>query len=153
MAEVPVSELRPGDVVEVRPGERLPADGAVAEGEGHVDESMITGEPMPVRKAAGSPVVGGTVNGAGALAVRVSRTGADTVLAGIVRMVEGAQASKLPIQAVADRVVRWFVPAVLALALLTVAAWLLFGRDPALASGGTTTGASRLDRRRSPAHQ
>jgi Cu+-exporting ATPase len=131
--EVPVAELRPGDVVEVRPGERLPADGAVAEGESHVDESMVTGEPMPVRKAAGAPVVGGTVNGAGALAVRVSRVGADTVLAGIVRMVEGAQASKLPIQAVVDRVTRWFVPAVLALALLTVAAWLARGPDPALA--------------------
>ena len=124
VAEVPVAELRPGDVVEVRPGERLPADGEVAEGESHVDESMITGEPMPVRKDAGAPVVGGTVNGAGALAVRLSRVGADTVLAGIVRTVEGAQASKLPIQAVVDRVTRWFVPAVLALALLTVAAWL-----------------------------
>ena len=131
--EVPVGELAPGDVVEVRPGERLPADGEVAEGESHVDESMVTGEPMPVRKAAGAPVVGGTVNGAGALLVRVTRTGADTLLAGIVRMVEGAQASKLPIQAVVDRVTRWFVPAVLALALLTVAAWLLFGPDPALA--------------------
>jgi heavy metal translocating P-type ATPase len=133
VAEVPVAELRPGDLVEVRPGERLPADGAVAEGESHVDESMVTGEPMPVRKGAGAPVVGGTVNGTGALAVRVSRVGADTVLAGIVRMVEGAQASKLPIQAVVDRVTRWFVPAILALALLTVAAWLLFGPDPALA--------------------
>jgi heavy metal translocating P-type ATPase len=133
VAEVPVAQLRPGDVVEVRPGERLPADGDVAEGESHVDESMITGEPMPVRKSAGAPVVGGTVNGAGALAVRVSRTGADTVLAGIVRTVEGAQAAKLPIQAVVDRVTRWFVPAVLALALGTVAAWLLLGPDPALA--------------------
>jgi heavy metal translocating P-type ATPase len=133
VAEVPVADLRPGDVVEVRPGERLPADGAVAEGESHVDESMVTGEPMPVRKAAGAPVVGGTVNGAGALAVRLSRVGADTVLAGIIRMVEGAQGSKLPIQAVVDRVTRWFVPAVLALALLTVAAWLAFGPDPALA--------------------
>ncbi len=133
VAEVPVADLRPGDVVEVRPGERLPADGAVAEGESHVDESMVTGEPMPVRKAAGAPVVGGTVNGTGALAVRLSRVGADTVLAGIIRMVEGAQGSKLPIQAVVDRVTRWFVPAVLALALLTVAAWLAFGPDPALA--------------------
>ena len=133
VVEVPVAELRPGDVVEVRPGERLPADGEVAEGESHVDESMITGEPMPVRKQAGAPVVGGTVNGTGALAVRLSRVGADTVLAGIVRIVEGAQASKLPIQAVVDRVTRWFVPAVLALALLTVAAWLALGPDPALA--------------------
>ena len=133
VAEVPVADLIPGDVVEVRPGERLPADGAVAEGESHVDESMVTGEPMPVRKAAGASVVGGTVNGAGALLVRVTRVGADTLLAGIVRMVEGAQASKLPIQAVVDRVTRWFVPAVLALAALTVAAWLLFGHDPALA--------------------
>ncbi|GAA0569764.1 heavy metal translocating P-type ATPase [Craurococcus roseus] len=133
VAEVPVGELAPGDVVEVRPGERLPADGEVAEGESHVDESMVTGEPMPVRKAAGAPVVGGTVNGAAALLVRVTRTGADTLLAGIVRMVEGAQASKLPIQAVVDRVTRWFVPAVLALALLTVVAWLAFGSDPALA--------------------
>ena len=132
-AEVPAVELRPDDVVEVRPGERLPADGEVAEGESRVDESMLTGEPMPVRKAAGARVVGGTVNGAGALLVRVTRVGADTALAGIVRAVEGAQASKLPIQAVVDRVTRWFVPAVLALALLTVVAWLLFGPDPALA--------------------
>ena len=107
--------------------------GEVAEGESHVDESMVTGEPMPVRKSAGAAVVGGTVNGAGALAVRVTRVGADTVLAGIVRMVEGAQGSKLPIQAVVDRVTRWFVPAVLALASLTVLAWLAFGGDPALA--------------------
>jgi len=133
VVEVPVAELRPGEVVEVRPGERLPADGEVAEGESHVDESMITGEPMPVRKQAGAKVVGGTVNGTGALAVRLSRVGADTVLAGIVRMVEGAQASKLPIQAAVDRVTRWFVPAVLALALITVAAWLALGPDPSLA--------------------
>lgn len=129
---VDVGTLAVGDVVLVRPGERLPVDGAVIEGASAVDESMVTGEPLPVSKAAGSVVTGGTVNGTGSLTLRVSRTGADTTLAQIVRMVEEAQGAKLPIQNLVDRVTLWFVPAVIALALLTVAAWLAFGPDPAL---------------------
>ncbi|WP_407519336.1 heavy metal translocating P-type ATPase [Methylobacterium oryzisoli] len=131
-AEVPVADLRPGDRVRVRPGERLPADGRVVAGASAVDESMITGEPVPVRKDPGAPVTGGTVNGTGSLDVAVERVGADTVLAQIVRMVEAAQGAKLPIQATVDRVTGWFVPAVLGLALLTFLAWLLLAPGPSL---------------------
>ncbi|ACA16154.1 heavy metal translocating P-type ATPase [Methylobacterium sp. 4-46] len=130
--EVPVVDLRPGDRVRVRPGERLPADGRVAAGASAVDESMITGEPVPARKEAGAPVTGGTVNGTGSLEVAVERVGADTVLSQIIRMVEAAQGAKLPIQALVDRVTGWFVPAVMGLAALTFLAWLLLGPAPAL---------------------
>jgi Au+-exporting ATPase len=130
--EVDIAALRPGDIVEIRPGERLPADGTVAEGESWVDESMITGEPVPVAKAPGAPVTGGTVNQAGALAVRVGAVGGDTVLAQIIRLVEQAQGAKLPIQAMVDRVTLVFVPAVMAVAALTFLAWLVFGPEPAL---------------------
>ncbi|MGE7413081.1 heavy metal translocating P-type ATPase [Methylobacterium tarhaniae] len=130
--EVPVAELAVGDRVRVRPGERLPADGRVVEGMSRIDESMLTGEPVPVAKNPGDPVTGGTVNGTGALTVRVERVGADTALAQIVRMVEAAQGAKLPIQALADRVTAWFVPAVLALALLTALTWLVLAPSPAL---------------------
>ena len=130
--EVPVAEVRAGDIVLVRPGERVPVDGEVTDGASFVDESMITGEPVPVRKEAGARVVGGTVNKAGAFRFRATAVGADTVLAQIVRMVEQAQGSKLPIQALVDRVTMWFVPAVIAVAVLTFVAWLAFGPDPAL---------------------
>ncbi|MFE1597578.1 heavy metal translocating P-type ATPase [Methylobacterium sp. ID0610] len=130
--EVPVADLRPGDRVRVRPGERLPADGCVVSGTSAVDESMITGEPVPVRKEAGAPVTGGTVNGTGSLEVAIERVGADTVLAQIVRMVEAAQGAKLPIQALVDRVTGWFVPAVMALSGLTFLAWLLLAPGPSL---------------------
>ncbi|UHC16621.1 heavy metal translocating P-type ATPase [Methylobacterium currus] len=130
--EVPAADLAVGDHVRVRPGERLPADGRVIEGRSRVDESMLTGEPMPVAKEPGDAVTGGTVNGTGALTVAVERVGADTALAQIVRMVEAAQGAKLPIQALADRVTAWFVPAVLALALVTGLAWLAFAPAPAL---------------------
>jgi Cu+-exporting ATPase len=130
--EVPVAEVRASDVVLVRPGERVPVDGEVLDGSSYVDESMVTGEPVPVAKEAGARVVGGTVNGNGAFRFRATAVGADTVLAQIVRMVEAAQGSKLPIQALVDRVTMWFVPAVIAVAALTFLIWLVFGPDPAL---------------------
>ena len=133
--EVPLAQVRAGDVVEVRPGERVPVDGEVVEGESWVDESMITGEPVPVEKAPGASVTGGTVNQTGAFAFRATAVGEATMLAQIIRMVEEAQGGKLPIQAVVDRVTLWFVPAVMGLALLTFLVWLVFGPDPALTFG------------------
>ncbi len=130
--EVPVAEVRSGELVEVRPGERLPVDGEVVEGDSFVDESMISGEPLPVRKQPGAAAVGGTVNQNGALTLRATRIGADSVLAQIIRLVEQAQGAKLPIQALVDRVTLWFVPAVMLAALLTFLAWLAFGPAPAL---------------------
>ena len=124
---VPVSELAVGDRVEIVPGERVPLDGRVVEGASEVDESLVTGESRPVAKGPGAEVIGGTVNLHGALAVEVTRVGKDTVLAGIVRAVEEAQESRPRIQAVADRVVGWFVPAMLALAAATFAWWLARG--------------------------
>ena len=132
IVEVAITDVVEGDIVEVRPGERIPVDGEVIEGESYVDESMITGEPVPVAKADGSPVVGGTVNQNGALAFRATAVGGATMLSQIIRMVEQAQGSKLPIQALVDKVTMWFVPAVMAVAALTFAAWLFFGPSPAL---------------------
>lgn len=131
LRDVDVDALRIGDMILVRPGERIPVDATVVEGSSNVDESMISGEPIPVAKTTGAMVTGGTVNGTGSLTLRALRVGADTTLAQIIRMVESAQGSRLPIQAVVDRVTLWFVPAVLAAAMLTVVAWLLFGPDPA----------------------
>jgi len=130
--EVDVDTLRQGDTILVRPGERIPVDGEVFEGTSNVDESMITGEPIPIAKAAGSTVTGGTVNGTGSLTFKASRVGDDTTLAQIIRMVEEAQGAKLPIQGLVDRVTLWFVPAVMALAALTVVFWLVVGPNPAL---------------------
>ena len=130
--DVAVEELAPGDRILIRPGERIPSDGTVHEGRAHVDESMISGEPIPVEKSAGSAVTGGTVNGAGSLTVTVTRTGAETTLAQIIRMVEEAQGAKLPIQSLVDKVTLRFVPVVMALALLTVGIWLLLGPEPAV---------------------
>ncbi|RXV63296.1 copper-translocating P-type ATPase [Roseovarius sp. A46] len=130
--EVEIDAIVPGDIVLVRPGERIPVDGEVTEGSAHVDESMITGEPVPVAKDPGDAVTGGTVNGAGSLMLRATRVGADTTLAQIIRMVEEAQGAKLPIQGMVDRITLWFVPAVMAVAALTVAVWLAVGPDPAL---------------------
>jgi heavy metal translocating P-type ATPase len=132
IVEVDIAEVVPGDVVEVRPGERVPVDGEVVSGESYVDESMVTGEPVPVAKRGGSPVTGGTVNQRGAFEFRATAVGADTVLSRIMRMVEQAQGSKLPIQAMVDTVTMWFVPAVMGLAALTFVAWLLLGPEPAL---------------------
>ncbi len=133
LIEIPVADVIAGDFVEARPGERIAVDGEVVDGSSYVDESMISGEPVPVEKSAGARLVGGTVNQSGALTYRATAVGADTVLAQIIRMVEQAQGSKLPIQALVDRVTLWFVPAVMAAAALTFLAWLIFGPDPALA--------------------
>lgn len=129
---VPVAEIVTGDQVQVRPGEQIAVDGVVVAGASYVDESMITGEPVPVEKAGGAEVVGGTVNGTGALTVRATKVGRDTMLSQIIRMVQDAQGAKLPIQDLVNRITLWFVPAVMAIAGLTVLAWLIFGPDPAL---------------------
>lgn len=130
--EISLETVQKGDLLRVRPGEKVPVDGIVEEGGSHVDESMITGEPIPVRKEAGAEVTGGTINGSGSFTFAATRVGAETVLAQIVEMVRAAQGSKLPIQAVVDRVTRWFVPVVVALAVLTFLIWLLWGPAPAL---------------------
>ncbi|HUH88835.1 MAG TPA: heavy metal translocating P-type ATPase [Pusillimonas sp.] len=130
--ELPIAQVVAGDVLLARPGERLAVDGSVVSGESFVDESMISGEPEPVRKQQGDPVVGGTVNQTGSLTYNATQVGADTVLARIIAMVEHAQASKLPIQAMVDRITMWFVPAVIAMALLTCLVWLIWGPEPAL---------------------
>jgi Cu+-exporting ATPase len=122
--QVPIARISVGDVVLVRPGERIPVDGEVLDGQSSVDESMLTGEPMPVEKAPGSPVTGGTVNNEGLLKVKAERVGRDTALAQIIRMVQEAQGSKAPIQALADRVAAYFVPAVILCGLITFLVWL-----------------------------
>jgi Cu+-exporting ATPase len=131
--DVPLGEVAAGDRLRVRPGEIVPVDGVVLAGSSAVDESMVSGEPMPVEKTAGSPVTGGTLNGSGGLLIAARRVGADTLLAQIVRLVGEAQRSRAPIQRLADRVAAWFVPAVIAVALLTFAAWALWGPPPRLA--------------------
>nr|WP_068109982.1 heavy metal translocating P-type ATPase [Tropicimonas marinistellae] len=130
--ELPIDQISTGDVIRVRPGERIAVDGEVISGATYVDESMLTGEPIPVAKGTGDRVVGGTVNGIGAISFRATAVGADTMLAQIIRMVEEAQGAKLPIQGVVDRITMWFVPAVMALSALTVLVWLIFGPPPAL---------------------
>ncbi len=130
--EIPIEQVVPGDLVVVRPGERIPVDGTVTDGASFVDESMISGEPVPVEKGSGAQVVGGTVNKTGAFTFRAEHVGGDTVLAQIIRMVEQAQATKPPIQQLADRIAGIFVPVVIALALLTFAIWLSVGPSPAL---------------------
>jgi Cu+-exporting ATPase len=130
--EVPQEHIAVGDRVRVRPGERIPTDGVVVEGTSAVDESMITGESLPVEKRPASPVTGGTVNGTGMLVVRTTRVGRDALLAQIVRMVAEAQRSRAPIQRLADLVASWFVPAVIAVAAVAFAAWMLVGPEPRL---------------------
>lgn len=130
--EIEIDALMRGDIVVVRPGERIAVDGEVVDGASHVDESMLTGEPVPVEKRLGDAVTGGTVNGAGSLSFRATRVGSETTLAQIIRMVEDAQGAKLPIQGLVDRITLWFVPAVMAIAALTVLTWLVFGPSPAL---------------------
>ena len=132
-AEVPLAQVAVGDRLRVRPGDKVPLDGEVLDGASNVDESMVTGEPVPVAKAAGSRVTGGTLNGQGSFVMRADRVGQDTVLAQIVRMVAGAQRSRAPIQGLVDRVAAWFVPAVVVVAVLAFAAWALLGPDPRLA--------------------
>ncbi|WP_026350194.1 heavy metal translocating P-type ATPase [Bordetella sp. FB-8] len=130
--DVPIGRLRIGDAVLVRPGERIAADGVVIEGSSYVDESMLTGEPVPVGKTLNAPVTGGTLNTTGSFTLRIVSLGADSALARIIRMVETAQGARLPIQALVDRVTGWFVPAVLAAALATFAAWMIWSPAPAL---------------------
>ncbi|WP_172122708.1 heavy metal translocating P-type ATPase [Devosia sp. 919] len=128
--QVPIDQVVVGDILLVRPGEKIAVDGEIVGGQSHVDESMISGEPIPVSKAEGASVVGGTVNGEGSFTFRATKVGADTMLAQIIRMVEDAQGGKLPIQALVDRITFWFVPAVMAAALATFVVWLLWGPEP-----------------------
>ncbi len=132
IVEVPIADVIAGMLVEIRPGERVPVDGEVVSGQSFIDESMISGEPVPVEKQAGATVVGGTVNQTGNLQIKATAVGSDSVLAQIIQMVEQAQGSKLPIQALVDKVTMWFVPAVMGLAFMTFLIWLIFGPDPAL---------------------
>jgi P-type Cu+ transporter len=133
--DVAIDAIAVGDRLRVRPGEKIPVDGLVTEGDSFVDESMVTGEPMPVAKADGARVVGGTVNQNGALVLRAEKVGRDTMLARIVDLVARAQRSRAPVQSLADRVSGWFVPAVLASALVAFAAWVIFGPEPRFAFG------------------
>ncbi len=131
--DVPLDQVMPGDVLRVRPGEKVPVDGVVSDGRSSVDESMITGEPIPVEKTPGAPLVGGTINGTGSLVMTAQRVGADTLLARIVRMVGDAQRSRAPIQRVADTVSSYFVPIVVAVSLLSFGIWAAWGPNPRLA--------------------
>ncbi len=131
--DLPLQEVKKGDTLRVRPGEKVPVDGLVLEGTSSVDESMVTGEPIPVEKGAGDKVTGGTVNGAGGFLMCAERVGSETLLAQIVRMVSEAQRSRAPIQRLADVVASWFVPAVIVAAGITGVVWRLFGPEPRLA--------------------
>ena len=131
-ADVPVEDVLPGDVISVRPGEKLPVDGEVVDGHSTVDESMVTGEPIPVTKQAGDTVIGATINQTGAFRFRATRVGKDTVLAQIIRLVQQAQGSKAPIQRLADLVSNYFVPAVIFIAIATFVIWFVFGPPPAV---------------------
>ena len=133
--DVPVEHLQPGDTLRVRPGERVPVDGLVLEGSSSVDESLMTGEPIPVEKTEGSRVTGGTVNGTGTFVMRAERVGSETLLAQIVRMVSEAQRSRAPVQKLADRVAAYFVPTVVVIAVLTFIIWAIFGPAPKMAHG------------------
>ncbi len=131
--DTPLEQVQPGDILRVRPGEKVPVDGVVTEGSSSVDEAMVTGEPIPVEKHAGERLIGATVNGTGSLLMRAERVGADTLLAQIVHMVSEAQRSRAPIQKLADTVSGWFVPVVIAIALVTFAVWWIWGPEPRLA--------------------
>ncbi|RKF35751.1 heavy metal translocating P-type ATPase [Paraburkholderia fungorum] len=131
--DIPLAQVRPGDVLRVRPGEKIPVDGVVKEGTSGVDESMVTGEPLPVEKQAGERVIGATLNGTGSLVMRAERVGAETLLAQIVRMVAEAQRSRAPIQRLVDVVSGYFVPAVIVAALITLVVWGGWGPEPRMA--------------------
>src|SRR5262245_7131917 len=130
---IPVDAIQKGDLLRVRPGEKVPIDGVIVEGKSNIDESMITGEPMPVIKGAGDKVVGATVNQTGSFLVRAERIGSETLLAQIVQMVADAQRSRAPIQKLADTVSGYFVPAVIGIAIITFIVWSLIGPPPAMA--------------------
>ena len=134
-SDIPLADVHVGDLLRVRPGERVPVDGVVVDGRSAVDESMVTGEPIPVEKESGSAVTGSTVNGTGSFTMRAERVGNDTLLAQIVRMVSEAQRSRAPIQRLADIISAWFVPAVVAIAILAFVVWAVWGPDPRLAHG------------------
>jgi Cu+-exporting ATPase len=131
--DIPLEHVQPGDTLRVRPGEKVPVDGTVVDGESNVDESMVTGEPIPVAKSAGAKLIGATVNGTGSLLMRAERVGSDTLLAQIVKMVGEAQRSRAPIQRLADVVASYFVPAVVVSAVLAFVAWWVWGPEPRLA--------------------
>jgi Cu+-exporting ATPase len=131
--DIPLEQVKPGDRLRVRPGEKIPVDGVVLEGESSIDESMITGESMPVEKSAGDKAIGATINGTGSFIMRAERVGSETLLARIVQLVGQAQRSRAPIQRLADRVAKWFVPIVVVVAVITFVAWFLFGPQPRLA--------------------
>ena len=131
--DIPLEQVKPGDRLRVRPGEKVPVDGVLLKGSSAIDESMISGESIPVEKSAGSPVIGATINSTGSFVMRAERVGPETLLARIVQMVGQAQRSRAPIQRLADRVAGWFVPAVVAIAAVTFAAWFFFGPEPRLA--------------------
>src|SRR5262249_26389744 len=131
--DVPLDQVVSGDRLRIRPGEKVPVDGVVLEGTSAVDESMITGEPIPVEKSPGGRVIGGTVNGTGSLVMRAERVGAETMLAQIVQMVSEARRTRAPIQRLADQVSAYFVPGVVLVALVAFVAWGAFGPDPRLA--------------------
>ena len=133
--DVAVSELQKGQIVLVKPGGRIPVDGVVVDGHSFVDESTITGEPIPVEKKDGNKVFAGTANQKGSLQIRAEQVGSETVLSRIVRMVEEAQGSKAPVQKLADRVAGIFVPIVMAIALISFAAWVVFGGDNGVVHG------------------
>jgi P-type Cu+ transporter len=131
--DVPVEHIAVGDLLRVRPGEKVPVDGVITEGESSVDESLMTGEPIPVEKLSGARVIGGTVNGTGTFIMRAERVGSETLLAQIVRMVSEAQRSRAPVQKLADRVSGYFVPAVILIAIITFIVWAIFGPEPKIA--------------------
>ncbi len=133
--DLPIDEVSIGDIVMIRPGEKIPLDGEVTDGISYVDESMISGEPAPVAKARGDIVIGGTINKTGSFYFRVTRVGSETMLSQIIRLVEQAQGGKLPIQALVDQVTAWFVPAVIAAAAATFVIWAIFGPEPAYTFG------------------
>jgi len=131
--DIPLEQVKPGDILRVRPGEKIPVDGVATEGESNVDESMVTGEPLPVVKTAGERLIGATVNGTGGLLMRTEKVGADTLLSQIVKMVAEAQRSRAPIQKLVDIVAGYFVPAVVVIAIITFIVWSLWGPEPAIA--------------------
>jgi Cu+-exporting ATPase len=133
--DVPLSEVKRGDIVVIRPGERIPVDGRVIDGASTVDEAMISGEPIPVEKGEGATVIGGTVNGAGSFRFEATGVGADMMLSRIIRMVQEAQGAKLPIQKLVDEVTAWFVPSVIGISVVTFLLWLIFGPEPAYTHG------------------
>src|SRR5690606_37231900 len=131
--EIPLSDIHAGDMLRIRPGEKVPVDGVVVEGTSALDESLMTGEPMPVEKKTGDRLIGATMNGTGSLIMRAEKVGSETLLAQIVNMVAEAQRSRAPIQRLADRVSAYFVPAVVIIAIVTFIVWSLWGPPPALA--------------------